>query len=438
MKGISDKSILSSREKSKSVYEASQRVIPGGVNSPVRVFNGLDIVPLVVDKGEGNLLYDVDGHSYIDYCLSWGSLPLGHAHPDIVKAVCARMSLGSSFGAITPSEEALASAIIKQMPWLEKMRFVSSGTEATMSALRLARAITGKRKIVKFIGNYHGHHDQLLTEAGSGLLFLNPQASSKGVPAEMICHTFSLPYNDVDALYRLFEKEKEIAAVIFEPIAANMGVIPTHPDFLRVLCTETKRIGALLIADEVITGFRVASNGAQGLYGFEADLTCLSKIIGGGFPVGAFGGKSAIMDQLAPLGEVYQAGTLSGNPVAMTAGLVVMEHLAREGFYKDLQEKTQRLLNPIQEEIIRRDLPCCLNQVGSMFTLFFGPRVVKSKGDLKAIDLQQFKKFFQFLFERGIYFSPSQYEACFLSAAHPIEHLDYTRDTILDFFRRKL
>ena len=400
-------------------------MIPGGVNSPVRAFKELDILPIVVERGIGDQLIDVDGNSYIDFCMGWGALILGHAHPALIKSVHAQILNGSYFGTITLSEQQLASAIIRQMPWIEKLRFVSSGTEATMSAIRLARAITGKKKIVKFIGNYHGHHDQLLVQAGSGLSTL---PSSKGVPSELIQHTLSLPYNDVSAFCQMLNEESDIAAVIFEPTAGNMGVVPAHPDFLSALQKETKKAQTLLIADECITGFRIARS-------FEADITCLGKIIGGGFPIGALGGKSCYMDQLVPLGEVYQAGTFSGNPVSMTAGLSALKEIEQNNFYELLQKKTLQLTEPIQEEIERRNLPCCLNQVGSMFTLFFGPRSVTCRADLDCIDLPRFRSFFIHLFERNIYIPPSQYEACFLSSAHTDEHIDYTRNAILEFLR---
>lgn len=415
------------------MYEDSLKVIAGGVNSPVRSFKEIGISPIVVESGSGDKIIDTDGNSYIDYCMSWGTLMLGHAHPSVVQAATERMRLGSSFGAITPGEEKLASAIIRQMPSIEKLRFVSSGTEATMSALRLARGYTGKKKIIKFIGNFHGHCDPLLVQAGSGLSLLNPQSSSKGVPSEMVAHTLCLPYNDVELFRAVMRKQSDIAAVIFEPIVGNMGVVAAEKPFIHALREETRRAGALLIADEVITGFRVGLSGAQGLFGFEADLTCLAKIIGGGFPVGAFGGRREIMDELAPIGEVYQGGTLSGNPVTMAAGLAVLAELEKKDFYENLQKKADRLTHPIREKILKENLSCCLNQVGSMITLFFGPRSVKSKEDLKQLDSQKFKDFFIYLFERGVYMPPSQYEAWFISSAHTDEHLDYTRELILQF-----
>lgn len=426
--------MVSDREKSKRVYADSCQVIPGGVNSPVRAFPGLDMTPLIVERGFEDMLIDADGKPYIDYCMSWGALILGHAHPTILAAAVRRMELGSSFGAITPVEEQLARKIISYMPWIEKLRFVSSGTEATMSALRLARGCTGKNKIIKFAGNFHGHSDGLLVQAGSGVSYLNPQATSKGVSAEMVRSTIVLPYNDVDALKTLFKIEPDIAGVIFEPVSGNMGVIPASRAFFTALREETTKAGALLIADEVITGFRVGLHGAQSLYGIEADLTCLGKIIGGGFPAAAFGGRSQFMDELAPLGEVYQGGTLSGNPVAMAAGLAALNEIGQNRFYEEFLEKTNSLLDPIRAAIQERDLPVCINQVGSMFTLFLGPRKVSCKEDLTALDHELFKQFFTYLFERGVYIPPSAYEAWFISSAHTEEHLTATRDLILEFF----
>ncbi len=408
-------------------------MIPGGVNSPVRSYFEVGISPLVVERGVGDQIIDLDGNCYTDFCMSWGALILGHAHPEVTAAACKQVARGSSFGALTQGEEQLASFIQEAMPWIQQLRFVSSGTEATMSALRLARAVTGKKKIVKFIGNYHGHHDQLLVQAGSGLFQVNPAASSKGVPQEMIQNTLCLPYNDEETLMHILEKDKEIAAVIFEPIAGNMGVVPATQAFIQALRQGTSAAGALLIADEVITGFRVHLGGAQTLYGFEADLTCLGKVVGGGFPAAAFGGKRIYMEQLAPLGEVYQAGTLSGNPVAMSAGLATLKILKEKGFYEKLQAKADRLFLPIQEEIERRSLPLCLNCVGSMGTLFFGPEKVESRKDLQAVDREKFVKFFQTMFEGGISLPPSQYESWFVSSTHTSEHLDEAVNKIIYF-----
>lgn len=372
------------------------------------------MTPLVALRGEGDLVWDADGHSYIDYCQGWGSLLLGHAHPCVVAAATEQLKLGSSFGIATPYEEALAAQILKHMPSIEKIRFVSSGTEAVMSAVRLARGFTRKTLVVKFDGNYHGHFDSFLIRAGSGVTYLNASSSS-GVPSEYTQFTVSLPYNEVETVRAYLRSHEEIAAVVVEPIAGNMGVVPATEAFIHMLREETKRLGALLIFDEVITGFRVGLQGAQGLYGITPDLTTLGKIIGGGFPAAAFGGKAEVMNCLAPLGQVYQAGTLSGSPVAMEAGRAALTEAEKPGFYEDLKEKTKTLLEPLYEMGIR------INQVGSMFTIFVGD--------------EAYKKLFVQLFERGIYFPPSQYEACFVSSAHTAAHLKYTQDALVECLR---
>ncbi len=353
----------------KSTHEQFCEVIPGGVNSPVRSFKGLGIPPMVVDRGFQDTIADCHGNEYIDFCCSWGALIHGHAHPDINRAAINRVSKGSTFGITTAIEEKIARKITRLVPSIDKIRFVSTGTEATMSAIRLARGFTGRNKIVKFTGNYHGHADFLLVRAGSGVIGLTSTSSSAGIPDPIIQHTLCLPYNDIAAFNNL--DKNDIAAVIVEPIAANMGVVPASQEFLDALRSETKKIGALLIFDEVITGFRVGLNGAQGLYNITPDLTCFGKIIGGGFPAAAFGGRRDIMDYLAPLGPVYQAGTLSGNPVAMEAGYQALSLLETPGFYQELERKTNSLTHPVQEEIKKRNLNMCLQQKGSLFTLFF-------------------------------------------------------------------
>ncbi len=422
------------RQKSQQIYEASCAVIPGGVNSPVRAFKGLDMTPLVAVAGKGDRIWDADGHSYIDYCCSWGALILGHAPSKVVEAAFHQLMQGSSFGMMTPYEEALASRIIQHYPSVEKIRFTSSGTESTMSALRLARGYTDRSYVVKFNGNYHGHVDNLLVQAGSGVTNLTPTSSSKGVLKPAIQYTFSLPYNEVET-NRTFLQQRghEIAAVIVEPVAGNMGVIPADPAFLKMLREETEKQGIVLIIDEVITGFRLGLGGAQAFYGISPDITCFGKIIGGGFPCAAFGGRREIMDHLAPLGEVYHGGTLSGNPVAMCAGLKTLEEIEQPGFYETLLAKTHSLTEPIQEIIQKRDLNVCLNQVASAFTLFFGCRKATCREGLTTLDEALYKHLFTYLFERGIYFPPSPYEACFLSSAHTQAHLDYTRDALLTF-----
>jgi len=427
---------IRSREKSREIFESSCVVIPGGVNSPVRSFSHFDMDPLVVKKGKGDLIWDVDGHEYIDFCGSWGALILGHADDEVLEAIIEQMKEGTSFGAITEVEKLLAEKIISHMPSIEKMRFVSSGTEATMSALRLARGYTGKNRIVKFNGNYHGHSDCLLIRAGSGVTLINQEASSKGVPLEMIKHTVSLTYNDLEGVRHFLRSQEDIAAVIIEPIAGNMGLIPARKEFLQMLKQETEKKGILLIFDEVISGFRVGLEGVQGIQGIDPDLTCLGKVIGGGFPAAAFGGKREIMDHLAPNGQVYQAGTLSGNPVAMRAGLCTLKRIEQKDFYSELEEKTSFLLSPIQCVLEEKEIPACVQQSGSCFSFFWGIKKANCQEDLKNLDVKCFTDFFQYLFERGIYFSPSAYETCFISAAHTYEHLKYTQTQILEFINQ--
>lgn len=425
---------LTTRSISEKIYESSKNVIPGGVNSPVRSFKSLGMNPLVVQRGFRDEIFDADENSYIDYCGSWGALIHGHAHPQIVKAAIKQVQEGSSFGILTEIEERIANKLVFLIPSVEKCRFVSSGTEATMSAIRLARGYTGRDLIIKFTGHYHGHADHLLVQAGSGATYLNATSSSLGVPCDFVKQTLSLPFNDIDLCYKaLSELKTKVAAVICEPIPANMGVILPKKGFLQMLREETETHGSLLIFDEVISGFRVGLQGAQGLYGINPDLSCFGKIIGGGFPAAAFGGKKAIMDFLAPLGGVYQAGTLSGNPVACQAGLVALKMLEEEDFYEKLEEKTNLITKPIAAMIEEKDLNATLTQVGSMFTLFLGAKKCENFEDVKKLDSQLFNGFFTHLFERGIYFSPLQCEANFVSTAHSDEHLLYTRDTILEF-----
>ncbi len=423
------------REKSKHLYEKACEIFPGGVSSPVRAFSSLGLTPLVIESAKGDQLFDPDGNSYIDFCLSFGALILGHAYPSVTKAIAEQIQRGTSYCTLTEYEIKLAVKIIKHYPHIEKMRFVSSGTEATMSAIRLARGYTGKKKIIKFNGNYHGHSDVLLVQAGSGVTML-PKSTSKGVPEEVIQHTLSLPYNDIAAVRKAFRENSDIAAVIVEPICGNSGVIPATQEFLEVLREETCLHCAVLIMDEIITGFRIGLKGAQDLYQIEPDLTCLGKIIGGGFPTAAFGGKKEIMDYLAPLGEVYQAGTLSGNPMAMVAGEATIAEIEKEGFYERLESKVDLLVLPIQNQIIQKKLPVCLQRVGSMFSLFFGCKQVSCKEDLDALDHEAFKEFFIYLFERGIYIPPSPYESWFVSASHTEEHLESVKEHILDFLNK--
>lgn len=422
------------RLKSKEVFEESCKVSPGGVNSPIRAFLELQMLPLVVEKGYGETLQDVDGNLWIDYCMSWGALALGHSHPEVVDAVCRQMHSGSSFGVTTSFEKDLASRILSHMPSMEKIRFVSSGTEATMTAIRLARAASKKPTLIKFNGCYHGHSDALLVKAGSGVNFL-PGSSSEGVTEGSIANTLSLPFNDVEAVKHAFKTRSDIGAVIVEPIAANMGLVPGTRAFLETLREETEKNGAILIFDEVISGFRVGIGGAQSLFGIKPDLTCLGKIIGGGLPAAAFGGKSSIMDRLAPLGNVYQAGTLSGNPLAMKAGLATLKELEKPNFYENLQAKADLLLNEVESFIEENDLPVSLKRQGSLFTLFFGVKEVNRREDLEGLDKGLFLRFYAHLFSRGIYFSPSQWEACFISSAHTEKSLFYTKESILSFLK---
>jgi glutamate-1-semialdehyde 2,1-aminomutase len=421
---------------SEEIYQRLCEVIPGGVNSPVRACTGLEMAPLVADYGRGDLIVDCDGHAYVDYCGSWGALIHGHAHPDILHSVQKRMMKGTTFGMTTPVEEAIARKVTELVPSIEKIRFVSSGTEATMSAVRLARGATKRDLIIKFIGHYHGHADFFLVQAGSGVAELSSTSSSLGIPHELIQHTICLPFNDIAAVKKVLTDTRynnNIAAVILEPIAGNMGVVPASADFIQMLREETEKIGTLLIFDEVITGFRVGLGGAQALYQVRPDLTCLGKIIGGGFPAAAFGGRKDLMDYLAPLGPVYQAGTLSGNPVAMEAGLQALKMLERPGFYDELQDKTDRITQPVKQFISDRNLNACLQQVGSMFTLFFGRKHVDNMADALAGNKKQYAHFFKHLFERGFYIPPFQYEAWFVSSAHTVPHLEKTRDAVLAF-----
>lgn len=422
------------KNRSESIFQHLECFIPGGVNSAGRAFKAVNRQPLIIERAKGDTLFDVDGHSYIDYCGSWGALIHGHAQPEIIEALTERAKLGTSFGLSCPIEGELAETIVKHFPSMEQVRFVSSGTEATMSAARLARGFTGRHPVIKFDGNYHGHADSFLIQAGSGVFGLSPTSSSAGVPPEFVQHTLCLPYNDVKTT-REFLRTHQVAGVIVEPIAGNMGVVPASHEFLHMLREETHKQGALLIFDEVITGFRVSLGGAQKLYGVVPDLTCLGKIIGGGLPAAAFGGRREIMQQLAPLGNVYQAGTLSGNPVAMAAGLASLRLLEKEGFYPELQRKTELLTLPIHKLLKQRKNNACLQQVGSMFTLFFGCQTVQNREQAAHLDKKLFETFFKFLLERGVFIPPSPYEAWFVSMAHTDEHLEETSQHILEFFQ---
>lgn len=432
---------ISSRPKTKKIVEELCQLLPYGVNSPVRSASKMGCDPLIVERGQGSLIYDVDGHEYIDYCGSWGALIHGHAHPIIMESVLKRASMGTSFGISTPIEGELAKKIIKLVPSVQKIRFVSSGTEATMSALRLARGFTKKDYIVKFSGNYHGHADFLLVQAGSGVLNLTPSSSSAGVPHEMVKYTLCLPYNDSQAVKDLFkqpEYKNKIAGIIVEPIAGNIGVVPPKDDFLKTLREVATEHNALLIIDEVITGFRVSLQGAQGLYGVNPDLTCFGKIMGGGFPAAAFGGRRDIMDFLAPQGPVYQAGTLSGNPVAIEAGLQALTLLENPGFYEELKVKTDLLTVPLQDYLKDNDVNGCIQQVGSMFTLFLGKKCVQNMKDAQELDVELYANLFRWLLQRGIYIPPLPQEAWFVSSAHTNEQMEYTKSCIFEWFQSRI
>lgn len=413
---------------SEKAYNEAITYIPGGVNSPVRALRSVGEAPLFVQKADSTTLTDVDGNQLIDFCLSWGVFILGHNHPQVKQAVLQSIENGTSYGIPTLPETALARKVVETVPSVQKVRFVSSGTEAVMSAIRVARAFTRRDIIVKFDGNYHGHADHLLVSAGSGVAQLNASASD-GVPADFTKHTISLPYNNVEALHELFQlKGAHIAAVILEPVAANMGVVIPTPSFMQALRTLTTQHGALLIFDEVITGFRLGLQGAQGWWNIQPDLTTYGKIIGGGFPAAAFGGRADIMDLLAPLGPVYQAGTLSGNPVAMTSGIETLHLLSQPGFYEQLQVKTNSFIHELNHIIKGRDI--VLNHIGSMFTLFFSSHEIRNFDDVKNSDTERFARFFRLMLLQGIYLSPSAFEASFISAAHTPQQLETTLTAI--------
>ncbi len=400
-------------------FELAQRHIPGGVNSPVRAFKGVGGEPVFVDSAAGPYLFDPDGKRYIDYVGSWGPMVLGHAHPEVIEAVAEVIHKGLSFGAPTEIETRMADRVCDLMPSIELVRMVSSGTEATMSAIRLARGFTGRDKIVKFEGCYHGHSDSLLVKAGSGALTLG-EPSSPGVPAALAEHTMTLSFNDLDQVRDAFAAAgDQIACVIVEPVAGNMNCILPQPGFLEGLREVCDRYGAVLIFDEVMTGFRVALGGVQAVYKVRPDLTTLGKVIGGGMPVGAFGGRRDIMEKIAPLGPVYQAGTLSGNPVAMTAGLKTLELIAMPGFFEELGSKVERLVSGMREAAQRAGIPITENHLGGMFGLFFTEREkVTDFAGSTACDQHRFRAFFHGMLQRGVYLAPSAFEAGFVSAAH--------------------
>ncbi len=408
-------------------FEKAKGLIPGGVNSPVRACKSVGCDPVFIEKGEECYIYDADGNSYVDYVCSWGPMILGHCHPHVTGAVSEALSLGTSFGAPTWREVELARKIVDLVPSIEKVRLVNSGTEATMSAIRLARGFTGRKKILKFDGCYHGHADSFLVKAGSGVATLGIPGSP-GVPEEIVANTISVPFNDRDVLQAALEQDgHQLAAVIMEPVPANMGVVLPEDGFLEFVREKTIEHGILLIFDEVITGFRLAPGGAQEFFGIMPDLTCLGKIIGGGLPVGAYGGRKDIMENIAPSGPVYQAGTLSGNPLATAAGIATLEVLERPGFYENLRQKTEYLAEGMVELAKAQGIPCVNQRIGSMMTTFFGQsKPVKNFQDAMKSDTELYGKFFRAMLEEGIWLAPSQFEAAFLSLAHNWDAIDFT------------
>ena len=412
--------------KSQSLYERAIKIIPGGVNSPVRACKSVGADPLFIERGEGCMIYDADGNRFIDYVGSWGPLILGHRHPAVMEAIISVLERGTSFGAPTDLEIELAQMVIDAVDSVDVVRMVNSGTEATMSAIRLARGATGRDIVIKFDGCYHGHADTLLVAAGSGVATLGIPGSP-GVPETVARHTVSLPFNDKDTFEKVMdEKGDKIACVIVEPVAGNMGMVQPADGFLQALRELTAKHGAILIFDEVMTGFRVAYGGAQSLYGIVPDLTCFGKVIGGGLPVGAYGGKKEIMSQIAPQGTVYQAGTLSGNPIAMTAGIATLKQLKKDGVYESLEERSSRLVAGLTSAAQKAGVPAKVGHVGSMLGLFFTDRDVTCFDDAKTCDLELFSSFYQGMREQGVYIAPSQFEALFLSSAHTDEHIDAT------------
>jgi glutamate-1-semialdehyde 2,1-aminomutase len=403
---------------SEKLFAQALEAIPGGVNSPVRACRSVGTKPVFIQRGEGSRLFDADGNAYIDYVGSWGPMILGHTHPDVIEAIRGVLGRGTSFGAPTDLEIELAEAVIEAVPSVEMVRMVNSGTEATMSAIRLARGVTDRDLLIKFDGCYHGHADTLLVEAGSGVATLGIPGSP-GVPEAFVQNTLSLPYNDVERLADVIsEKGDNVAAVIVEPVAGNMGLVPPEPGFLETLRTLTQDREIILIFDEVMTGFRVAYGGAQALYEVIPDLTCMGKVIGGGLPVGAYGGKKDIMKKVAPEGPVYQAGTLSGNPVAMAAGIATLKCLRQSEFYETLEARSEMLETGLKEAAAKAQISVVSNRVGSMMGLFFAEEPVTNFAGAQKSNLERFAKYFREMLKRGIYLAPSQYEALFVSSAH--------------------
>ncbi|HHT9118380.1 MAG TPA: glutamate-1-semialdehyde 2,1-aminomutase [Candidatus Hypogeohydataceae bacterium YC38] len=428
--GVATKKLTTTR--SEKAFKEAQRHIPGGVNSPVRAFGPVGGYPLFIHSASGCRIKDIDGNEYIDYVCSWGPLILGHAHPHVIKKIQEAVKRGTSFGAPTELETQLASLIKEAMPSIEKLRMVNSGTEATMSAIRLARAYTKRELVIKFDGCYHGHVDGLLIKAGSGATTLGVP-TSPGIPQGYTNTTISLPYNNIEAVENFCkEKGKEVACIILEPVAGNMGVVPPRPGYLEKLREITKRYGIVLIFDEVMTGFRVSPGGAQGLYGIKPDLTTLGKIIGGGLPVGAYGGKAEIMDHVAPVGPVYQAGTLAGNPVAMSAGIATLEKLKDKSLYAKLEERSQRLSEGLERSARVKTFH---TRVGSMLCTFFTSREVTDYDTARTSDTKLYAKYFRGMLERGIYMAPSQFEAAFVSTAHGDDDIEATIEASSEVMR---
>lgn len=422
-------------DKSIEAFKEAKTLMPGGVNSPVRAFKSVDMNPIFMERGKGSKIYDIDGNEYIDYVLSWGPLILGHANDQVVEALKRVTEMGTSFGAPTLAENKLANLVKERVPSIEMIRMVSSGTEATMSALRLARGYTGRNIILKFEGCYHGASDSLLIKAGSGVATLG-LPDSPGVPEGVAKNTITVAYNDLEGVKYAFEQYgKDIAGVIVEPVAGNMGVVPPQPGFLQGLRDITSEYGALLIFDEVMTGFRVDYNCAQGYFGITPDITCLGKVIGGGLPVGAYGGKAEIMEKVAPSGSIYQAGTLSGNPLAMTAGYETISQLTPE-VYKEFERKGDRLQAGIEAAAAKYNVPVTVNRAGSMFGFFFTKEAVINYETAKSSDLDYFARYYREMANQGVFLPPSQFEGLFLSTAHTDEDIEYTIKAIENTFAK--
>ncbi|WP_207893635.1 glutamate-1-semialdehyde 2,1-aminomutase [Tepidibacillus fermentans] len=416
-------------------YAIAKELMPGGVNSPVRAFRSVSRNPVYMDHGRGSKVYDIDGNEYIDYVASWGPLIVGHAHPKVISFVQEVLAKGTSFGTPTELETEMAKLIIELVPSVEMVRMVNSGTEATMSAIRLARGYTGRSKILKFEGSYHGHSDSLLIKAGSGVATLG-LPDSPGVPEGTAAQTITVPYNDLEGVRIAFEKfGQDIAAIIVEPVAGNMGVVPPKPGFLQGLRNITEQYGALLIFDEVMTGFRVGPNSAQGLYDVTPDLTTLGKIIGGGLPVGAYGGKREIMEQIAPVGKIYQAGTLSGNPVAMAAGIATIQLLKEPGVYEELERKSRLLAEGMDKNAKELEIPHHINRVGAMIGFFFTGEEVYNYETAKTSNLEYFKQYHGYMLDHGIHIPPSQFEGVFMSTVHTDEDIAKTLEIQYEAFK---